>query len=132
MDRKIVEACMRTALLALLVTCAAPLAVAVAPGDARAAPALAAPKIVDATPAVTRVDYYYRGYRPYYRRSVARDYYYGPRAHYYAPPAYAPPAVVYYPPPVVYYPPPVVYRAYPPAYGYGAPARGYYDTYSDW
>ena len=123
---------MRRALLALIVAGVAPAAVMIASREAPAAPAVAAPKPVDAESAVTRVGYYHRGYRTYYRRPVARDYYYGPRERYYAAPAYAPPAVVYYPPPVVYYPPPVVYRAYPPAYGYSAPSPAYYDRYSDW
>jgi hypothetical protein len=131
-----VEARMRKSLLALILAGAAPLALATAPSQAAAGPAVLAPKAFDAPSAVTRVDYYrrhhYRGYRTYYRGPAYS--YYAPRAYYRAPAYYAPP-VVYYPPPVVvYYPPPVVYGAYPVApYRYGEPAAAYYGGgYSDW
>jgi len=127
---------MRKSLLAFILAGAAPLALATAPGQAAAGPAVLAPKAFDAPSAVTRVDYYrrhhYRGYRTYYRGPAYS--YYAPRAYYRAPAYYAPP-VVYYPPPVVvYYPPPVVYGAYPVApYRYGEPAAAYYGGgYSDW
>jgi hypothetical protein len=130
------EARMRKSLLALILAGAAPLALATAPSQAAAGPAVLAPKAFDAPSAVTRVDYYrrhhYRGYRTYYRGPAYS--YYAPRAYYRAPAYYAPP-VVYYPPPVVvYYPPPVVYGAYPVApYRYGEPAAAYYGGgYSDW
>jgi hypothetical protein len=130
------EARMRKSLLALILAGAAPLALATAPSQAAAGPAVLAPKAFDAPSAVTRVDYYrrhhYRGYRTYYRGPAYS--YYAPRAYYRAPGYYAPP-VVYYPPPVVvYYPPPVVYGAYPVApYRYGEPAAAYYGGgYSDW
>jgi len=132
-----VEARMRKSLLALILAGAAPLALATAPSQAAAGPAVLAPKAFDAPSAVTRIDYYrrhhYRGYRTYYRGPAYR--YYAPRLYYRAPAYYAPP-VVYYPPPlVVYYPPPVVYGAYPPVapYRYGEPAAAYYGGgYSDW
>jgi hypothetical protein len=130
------EARMRKSLLALILAGAAPLALATAPSQAAAGPAVLAPKAFDAPSAVTRVDYYrrhhYRGYRTYYRGPAYS--YYAPRAYYRAPAYYAPP-VVYYPPPVVvYYPPPVVYGTYPVApYRYGEPSAAYYGgDYSDW
>lgn len=135
---------MRKSLLALILAGAAPLALATAPSQAAAGPAILAPKAFDAPSAVTRVDFYrrhhYRGYRTYYRGPSSYAYsapraYYRARA-YYGPPAYYAPPVVYYPPPVVvYYPPPVVYGAYPSVapYRYGAPAAAYYGGgYSDW
>ena len=137
---------MRKALLALILAGVAPVAMMTASSPATAAAVLAAPKSVDTTSAVIRVDYnrryYDRGYRHYRYRRPADYGYYAPRAQYRAPayygvpaPAYYAPPIVYYPPPVVvYYPPPVVYGAYPPAapYRYGAPAAGYYGGYSDW
>jgi hypothetical protein len=142
--QQVVEAHMRTTLLALIFAGAAPLAMTAAPSPAAAGAAVSLATSVTTPSAVMRVDYYYRrhhyrgypvgyydrGYRPaYYGR-----YYQAPRA-YYGAPGFAPP-VVYYPPVVVYYPPPVV--AYPAPVapygygaGYGAPAANY-DAYSDW
>jgi hypothetical protein len=135
---------MRKALLALLLSGSAFLAMTVGSSEVLAA-GVSIPRGANGVSesAVVRVDYYgWRrhsrccGPRYYRRRPAAYGYYAPPRAYYPPPrPAYYAPPVVYYPPPVVIYPPPVVYGGYSAGaapYPYYGQARYYRDDDYGW
>lgn len=127
------EAGMRKSLLSLFFIGVAGLAAALSSTTASAAGVTITKASIGAdTSAVSRIDYYRRGY------GCCRGRYYDRRAYYAAPrDYYVSPPVVYYPPPVVYYAPPVVavapyavYGGYGTGYyGAGYYGGGYYDGY---